>query len=214
LALLGYLTWDVKSIYAVLLQIGRPPAMVFWTVETIAGFQFEILYLLDRIYEPNAPRRASEKACKYCKARMLCPEARVLVTKCAIATTEQGLPLMSPEDLGKFLDICAVAEDIIAAARKQAKEMLSAAQAVPGWKLKPGSNRETITAPERVFSRFCDLGGTNDQFMWAVSVTKSGLKDAIKTLTGEKGQALTNQLDAMIEGCIEIKTSAPTLVRE
>jgi hypothetical protein len=92
--------------------------------------------------------------------------------------------------------------------------MLEAGHAIPGWKLKPGSVRETITQPETVFGRFVEVGGTQAQFVGAISITKTKLKDAVKSATGRKGKELDAVVETILDGCTESKQTAPSLVAD
>jgi hypothetical protein len=84
---------------------------------------------------------------------------------------------------------------------------------VPGWTLSPGQKRSSIVNPEMVFERFQKLGGKPEQFMPAVNIIKGRLGDAISEVTGAKGVALKKAMEALTEGCVEIKETAGSLVK-
>jgi hypothetical protein len=121
---------------------------------------------------------------------------------------------MTPEQIAEFLAVAPLAEAVIEAVRGKARRMIEAGQTVPGWKLKPGATREAITNPELAFSRFMDAGGTQAQFVQAITVAKTKFKDAVKTATGRKGRDLDGFVEIMLEGCTEAKVAAPTLVQD
>lgn len=83
-----------------------------------------------------------------------------------------------------------------------------------GWGLKPGNKREIINNPQKVYERFIALGGKHDAFMKAVLVKKGDLEDALNATTGARGQALDKAMDAICQGCVEVRRNAPSLERK
>ena len=177
--------------------------------------RIEILEILTAIHQPDAPRRPSTKACRYCKAKASCPEALALAESVPLAVSRDGRELViSPERMAEFLEQVPAIEAVVEAVRAKAKRMLEEDPAsVPGWTLKPGAVRETITDPNAVFNRASALGVTAEQFMACVGVTKGKLKDAVKAATGEKGKALDARMESILAGCTEEKQAAPSLAK-
>jgi hypothetical protein len=82
---------------------------------------------------------------------------------------------------------------------------------VPGWTLAPTGKTSTITNPELVFERFQKLGGTPAQFMPTVNIVKGRLADAVEAVTKVNGVKLKKALEALTEGCVEVKEKSPSL---
>jgi hypothetical protein len=114
-----------------------------------------------------------------------------------------------------FLEREKDARDWLEARKEEIKALLAEKpNAVPGYGLKPGRTLETITDAQEVWRRFGqELGGTLDAFMKCIKLGKTTLKDQVRALSGHKGKALEADLDALLEGCVECKTSAPTIER-
>ncbi|HEY6019218.1 MAG TPA: hypothetical protein VIY48_04745, partial [Candidatus Paceibacterota bacterium] len=83
----------------------------------------------------------------------------------------------------------------------------------PGWTLKPGARKETITDPQRVFDRFAGLGGKLEDFMACIAVGKMKLKDRLAQITGARGKKLDEALSTVTEGCIEVSQNRPSLAK-
>ena len=174
----------------------------------------ELAGIIASIQKPDAPRRASSKACKYCKAKATCPEALALAESAPLAVSRDGRELViSPERIAEFLGQVPAIEAVVEAVKAKARRMLEAGETVPGWTLKPGAERETITDPTTVFNRAAAAGVNSEAFMACVSVTKGKLKDAVKAATGEKGKALDARMETILAGCTETKAAAPSLAR-
>ena len=130
------------------------------------------------------------------------------------------LPMVSardwtPEQRSLFLEREKQARDWLESRKDEIKALMGEdPQAVPGYALKPGRTTETVTDANTVFQRFvADLQGTPDQFMPAVKVLKTGLKDAVRAATSHKGKQLDADMDALLLGCVDPKTSSPTIER-
>lgn len=222
LAVLVNNSFDLRYITVAIIQplVSANPSVCSYTKDDIMRAHDQVCALMERIKLEYQPRNPTPEGCKYCKARgVYCPESRQIsiqspmenlpekITPDAIAST------LTSQKLGEFLERAAMAESIIEACKEEAKRRLADGDIVPGWKLKPGSVRDTITKPEIVFGRFLAAGGTQEQFMPAVSVAKSKFKDALKEATGKKGKELDEQLVEILDDCVETKQTAPSLVK-
>jgi CRISPR/Cas system-associated exonuclease Cas4 (RecB family) len=200
---------------AIIQPLAGEPTTCTYTVAEIEKATSETHGLMERVRVPNQPRNPSTEACKYCKAKEVCPEAQGVVANLPALVPRDGLEIvMTPEQIAEFLVVAPLAEAVIESVRGKARRMIEAGQTVPGWKLKPGATREAITNPELAFARFMDAGGTQAQFVQAITVAKTKFKDAVKAATGKKGRDLDGFVEIMLEGCTETKSTAPSLVQD
>lgn len=216
LAVLVYVEHQVERITVAIAQpLAGEASVCTYQADDLRKARIEILEIITGIHQPDAPRRPSAKACRYCKAKAVCPEALATAEAAPLAVSRDGRALsITPERMAEFLEQIPAIEAVVEAVRSKAKRMLEEDPgSVPGWALKPGSVRESVTDPATVFGRFVAAGGTQEQFMPCVNVTKTKLKDAVKAVTGSKGKALDAQIEAMLDGCTEAKPSAPSLVK-
>ncbi len=195
-----------------------PVTVACYNEDDIHAARLEVAGIVAEAQKSNARRIPNEHACRYCKARAVCPEARELALDVPTPVLKGIAPhelaaALTGEKLATFLTRASLAERIIEACREEAKRRIEAGVEVPGWSLKPGTTRETIIDPQRVFDRFVDAGGTTDGFMTCVAITKGKLKTALKDATNTKGAALDAKLDAILSECTETKQSAPSLVK-
>ncbi len=207
--------WADEVTVAIVQPLAGPVSTCTYDSTDLDRARSEITGIIDAIHKTDAPRIPSAKACKYCRAKGVCPEAQKLATDALLMVSRDGRKLsISPERMAEFLAQIPAIEAVVEAVQAKAKRMLEADPAsVPGWTLKPGAVRESITDPAQVFGRFVALGGTQDQFMPVVSVAKTKLCDAVKVVTSEKGKALDARMEAILAGCTEEKQAAPSLVR-
>lgn len=167
----------------------------------------------------NAPRIPGEKQCQYCKAKAFCPEARETAltppmrNTPEVTTAEAIAATLTSETLSQFLDRASFAEKVIDACRDEAKRRLTEGEQVPGYRLKDGAVRESITNAQECFNRCASKGVKVEDFMQTVTIAKGKLKDALKAATGEKGKALDATLAEVLTGITEEKQASPGLVK-
>jgi hypothetical protein len=208
-------TWIDEVVAAIVQPLAGPPSVARYTIEDIVKAEEEIEAIMAKANATGQPRNPGPW-CQYCRASGTerCPESKANVT--ALATRPDAVPVENA-DVPRLLDACDAAEEAIANIRKHAKELLRQGVAVPGWQLKPGTVRETITDPELVAGRFSALSNDPETarkaFLGAVTVSKGKLKDAARAITGAKGKALDDTIARLVERATEATLTAPTLAR-
>lgn len=209
--------FSVQEVRVAIVQplAGRPTVCDYDDIALVAA-EVEINSIVRWAMKPGQERRPSPAACKYCSAKHACPEGRNLALAMAQPLARDGgVILLTPEEMAGFLHAARAAEAIIESVREKARRMLEEDdKAIPGWKLKPGVARESITNPQLVFDRVAALGATGTQFMSAVTVAKGKLESIVRELTGEKGKGLKARMDGILEGATETKHAAPSLAPE
>ena len=134
---------NLTAIYATVVQphAGNPTVTVYRAPE-IAQAREEIDKLMAAIKAPDAPRKPSPEACKYCRALAVCPEAAG-ETKALATRSVSDVPALPDLELSQLLTASTVVEDFIAAIKEEAKARLKAGKEVPGWRLieKKGATR-------------------------------------------------------------------------
>lgn len=114
-------------------------------VSEIVEFGFEIDAIIRRALAPKAPLVPGEKQCKFCPARVGCPERERMAMLSVgedfgdvVNVSAMSLPApdsMPNDRLGHILAMAAVAESWFDDLRKEAAARLAANISIPGWKL-------------------------------------------------------------------------------
>jgi hypothetical protein len=192
--------------------------MVFYTDGDIEAARTEINAIWDAANAENAPRNASSDACRFCPAKVLCPEykewafavEKIAHLPAAQWTSEQWEMFLSRRtELMKFL------EDRY----QEAKEIVSVApEAIPNWELKPGNQVRHVTDIPKAwvalsqllsaeqFSACCKLAlGSVEEILWRLR-QKSPNK-----LTQKETKAIIN---SKLDGIVALVQNAPSLVKK
>ena len=217
LAVLVAEEFSVQEVRVAIVQplAGRPTVCDYDDI-ALAVAKVEIDAIVRRATTPGQERRPNPAACKYCSAKHACPEGRNLALAMAQPLARDGgVILLTPEEMAGFLHAARAAEAIIESVRDKARRMLEVDEkAIPGWRLKPGVARESITDPQKVFDRVAALGATPERFLSAVTVAKGKLESIVRDLTREKGKGLKAKMDGILDGATETKHAAPSLAPE
>lgn len=204
---------------AIIQPLAGPFSVAVYDSADLGKASAEISSIMRRAISPNQPRTPSADACRYCKGKPFCPEAR----ESAVAGPLVGVPhgttpsaiaaTLTNDTLAQFLDRATTAEAVIEACRDEARRRLAEGDKLNGWALRDGAIRETIKDTETVYLRFIEGGGTYEDIMPAITLNKTKLKDALRIVTETKGKELDAKLAELLAGCTETKSSQPTLVR-
>ncbi len=193
------------------------PEITVYTREHLDRAREELYFRVRASNDPNSPRTAGEAQCKFCLAKSSCNQYAAFAGTIAISSGSPifGIPMSqwTPDMRAQFLRDAPVAERWLDTCKSDLKKLMKEnPDAVTGFTLKPGQVREKITNPQGVFAAFRAIGGTQEQFMPAVSLTKAGLEEVIRKSLGLKGRAIADKLGQILEGNTEKSTTEPTIV--
>lgn len=207
----------LEEIGTVVIQpfVTHSPEICLYTKEDIDRAEREMWARVSQSNDPNSPRVPGDIQCQYCLAKSKCIEYQ----RWAGSMVPQMLSVLDVPISEWTADQRAMFLDRAPAAQKWLDECKAAIEAglandpsfVPGWTLVPGNERETITDLKTLFERFVSLGGNQEQFVSAVSMTKKNLREAVNGLTGARGKALDTAIATLTEGIVEVKQNKPSL---
>ena len=213
-ALLMAYHYGVDEVHVAIVQpraFPRKSVSVYRWPELQAAEQAITAMLHDAMTE-GAPLKAGYW-CQYCRAKTTCMEAHGTLQKLESIATTGKLPALTAGELSGLLDRSKAAKAIIKAIEEEAKARMIDGDEVPGYRLKKGSTRKSITDPNAVFGRAMSLYAVDqDEFMKAVNITTSGLKSALKS-AGLKGKELENAFEDITLGLTEETTTQPSIER-
>ncbi len=206
---------DRYVVVAIIQPNGYPQVtQAVYYLEDIQTARVQISHILEQAYAPDAPRIPSIQACKYCRAKGICPEANAGVLD--VAKREPlSLQTLNPQQLGEFMDACDRAEAVIEEGRRLAKERLKAdPTSVAGYRLKPGAVKRSVKSVSGAFEA---LKGTlsRTEFESASSVSLGALATVYKEVTGCTQAAAEEAVAVVLREVklIEEKQNQPSLER-
>jgi CRISPR/Cas system-associated exonuclease Cas4 (RecB family) len=197
------------------LQFKDRLTLAVYTPDDLAAARKELYAIIDATEAPDPPLRASEDACRYCRAKNDCPAAQSEITRMSALTIHEGFEPVDAATLADLLDRCGMADKMIGAIRAEAKQRLEAdPQSVPGWGLKPGAKKQVITDMLALLERLELVYKVEPaQVVEKSSLTKTNLELIIRAASGLKGRGLQEAVKDALAGLVEEKQNAPSLVR-
>lgn len=201
--------------------VTHSPEICVYKREDLLRARNELYARVNASNNPNSPRKAGDIQCKFCRAVHGCPEYNAWAGKEVAATPETESLIekpvfqWSPEERVVYWERKKIITKWIENCDEEIKKAFKLdPNTMPGYELKPGAMKGTIINPQAVFDNFSKVGGTLDQFMKCVSVTKSSLEVEVRTVTKAKGKKLEEAVDAIIGENVQKKQNEPSIVRK
>jgi len=212
-------TLVVKNIAAAVIQalVTYTPELCMYDAADIERAEVELFERVRKSNNPDSARTPGEVQCKFCKASSSCMEYAKYASSNLPASPISAMPVKqwTPEQRAFFCEYRAVAKKWIEMCENAMKSMLKAdANAIPGWTLEEGNIIEKVSDPNTLHQRFLESGGTTEQFMACISITKTRLKEQVTEVTKLKGKKLDEKIKSMLEGITESKQNEPSLARK
>lgn len=160
----------------------------------------------------DAPRHASEDACRYCKASLLCDAYRARLD--GMRGVASGIADLSPEDFGSLYSAMALAskEDFVEAVEKEARLRIAEGR-LPGYRLKPNAARRSLSDPVGAARLLADkLLFTPDEIAAASKVSIREAEAVLRNKTKAKAKDAKTAVSDALAPIIELSTPQPSIV--
>lgn len=180
-----------------------------YDVDTLLEAEKQIQGIVEAALAPNAPRTPSSSACKYCRAKAICPEAGGVASDLAVFTPAQ-VPALSNESIADFLEKADVVEAFIEAIRAEAKQRLQDGQEIAGRSLQAGRTSRSV---EDITAAFEKSGLKPEEFLSACKLSIPALEKIFATSHDIKPKEAKATLEEMLGDVLVTKTGAPMMVR-
>ena len=175
------------------------------------GVPVGVVLIVAASLAPNAPRTPSPDACKYCRAKSICPEAQAEATALAQVKTDI-IPTLTNEQVADFLEKATIVEAFIEHLRSEAKQRLKDGAEIAGYKLTAGRTSRSIESLQEAHSRLSGIIG-EDQFLSACKVSVPTLEKAYASAKGLKGKSAKEEFEKEVADLLINKQGEPVMTR-
>lgn len=177
------------------------------TADDLHDWEEELIIAAGAADDPDSPRVPSEEGCRFCPAAPWCPERAAEVAE-AVGLGSDREPAeqvisYSPSVLSHALEQVDSVEGWCKAVRRESLRQAGTEEGLPGWYLKPGRARRSVTV--EAAQALVDFGMVDEDL--AFTRTPSTLSKLEKAVGGRKA------LDAAVGDLLKISTGAPSLER-
>lgn len=227
----GYAKWIAEHVVVAITQPRLPyeqrVTMAAYTIEDIQAAKFELMAIRKASRAPDAPLHASELACRYCKAKLICPAFQASITNgLAPALIEDGgtkerrlselsqrITQCTDEQLSAVLVAIQFADFIKEQARSEARVRLMHG-GMPGWKLGKESSMREIVDPARAL-RLLTLGAglSNDDLLACAHIALGKVEEKLREKRGCTWQEAKDTINNVLTSVLEEKPKKQSVSR-
>lgn len=137
------------------------PSLYTYDKDGIRNCRHIVLSTLRKMESDNPRLEAGESQCRYCKAKSVCPE---LSRRDLVVTTLRDAHELSPQYLSEALALVPLVEARCKEIKEQAKNLLLEDEAaLPGYTLKEGNIKRTVSSVTDVMVKVIEAGLMNHQ---------------------------------------------------
>lgn len=177
------------------------------TADDLHDWEEELIIAAGAADDPDSPRVPSEEGCRFCPAAPWCPERAAEVAE-AVGLGSDREPAeqvisYSPSVLSHAMEQVDSVEGWCKAVRREALRQAGTEEGLPGWYLKPGRTRRSVTV--EAAQALVDFGMVDEDL--AFTRTPATLSKLEKAVGGRKA------LDAAVGDLLKISTGAQSLER-
>ena len=202
----------LKRIFVAIVQpLAAPYTIAEYDGIDLVAADHQISEIVEAALAPNAPRTPSPDACKYCRAKSICPEAQGQVT--ALAEVKSDIiPALTDEQVADFLEKAVVVESFIEALRSEAKKRLQDGHEIAGYKLSAGRTSRSIEDLQGAHSKLVAVIG-EEAFLSACKVSVPTLEKSYVAAKSLKGKAAKEAFEAEVADLLIQKQGEPVMTR-
>lgn len=177
------------------------------TADDLHDWEEELIIAAGAADDPDSPRVPSEDGCRFCPAAPWCPERTAEVAEVVGLGSDrepaEQVISYSPSVLSHAMEQVDSVEGWCKAVRREALRQARTEEGLPGWHLKPGRTRRSVTV--EAAQALVDFGMVDEDL--AFTRTPSTLSKLEKAVGGREA------LDAAVGDLLKISTGAPSLER-
>ena len=208
---------QLKTIFVAIIQpMAGPKTIAEYNEDDLAAAEKEICGIVLASSFPNAPRTPSPEACKYCRAKGICPEAyrnsNAATTTLQVASSV-AVSTLSNEELASLDSKAEIVEDFIAEIRKELKQRLMAGAQIAGLSLSKGRTSRSVSDSNAAVLALSGILSP-DAILACSKISITALEKAVAKATGTKGKDAKQKLEDTLGWIIETTEGEPSIRRD
>jgi CRISPR/Cas system-associated exonuclease Cas4 (RecB family) len=203
---------ELKTIFVSIIQpLAGGTTIAEYTEKELEEATWEIIRIVSESLDPEAPRTPSPDACKWCRAKSICPEVQATHKELQVISGAVVNKLTN-EELVAFDDKAEVVEDFIEEIRKEIKSRLLSGQQIAGYSLGKGRITRVISDADSARMQLEPIMGIVP-FLRSCKISITALEKEYASATGLKLKEAKAELEDKLGWVIDTKESEPSIVR-
>ena len=203
---------QLKTILVAIIQpMAGPKTIAEYNEEDLAKAEEEIVGIVTASQNNDAIRTPSPDACKWCRAKSICPEVRGAHKELEVISSSV-VPRLSNEEILAVDEKAEVVLDFIDEVRKEMKARMMAGQQFAGRSLTEGRKTRSVTDALAVISALAGVVEQSD-ILSCSKLSVTSLEKVYAKARGLKGKDAKQQFEDALGWLIETTTSEPSIKR-
>ena len=203
---------ELKTILVAIIQpMAGPKTIAEYNEEDLAKAEEEIVGIVTASQSNDAIRTPSPDACKWCRAKSICPEVRGAHKELEVISSSV-VPRLSNEEILAIDEKAEVVLDFIDDVRKEMKARMMAGQQFAGRSLTEGRKTRSVTDALAVISALAGVVEQSD-ILSCSKLSVTSLEKVYAKARGLKGKDAKQQFEDALGWLIETTTSEPSIKR-
>ena len=203
---------QLKTILVAIIQpMAGPKTIAEYNEEDLAKAEEEIVGIVTASQSNDAIRTPSPDACKWCRAKSICPEVRGAHKELEVISSSV-VPRLSNEEILAVDEKAEVVLDFIDEVRKEMKARMIAGQQFAGRSLTEGRKTRSVTDALAVISALSGVVEQSD-ILSCSKLSVTSLEKVYAKARGLKGKDAKQQFEDALGWLIETTTSEPSIKR-
>ena len=202
----------LKSIYVAIIQpLAAGKTIAEYNEGDLARAEQEIVGIVHASQKHDAIRTPSNDACKWCRAKSICPEVRQTHNEIQIVSGAVASRLSNDEILA-IDEKAEVVLDFIEEVRKELKSRMMAGQQFAGRSLTEGRKVRSVSDTQSVISALSGIVEQSD-VLACTKISVTSLEKAYAKAKGLKGKEAKEKFEDALGWLIETTTGEPSIKR-
>ena len=203
---------ELKTILVAIIQpLAAGKTIAEYNEEDLARAEEEIVGIVRASQKHDAIRTPSPDACKWCRAKSICPEVRGTHKELEVVSNSV-VPQLSNEEILAIDEKAEVVLDFIEEVRKEMKARMIAGQQFAGRSLTEGRKVRSVSDTQSVISALSGVVEQSD-VLACTKVSITALEKAFAKSKGLKGKDSKQQFEDALGWLIETTTGEPSIKR-
>lgn len=208
--------YDVDRVTVAVIQPkAGEPTMHTYDGDGLKRARARVNRILRRMKDLTISPKPGASQCRYCTAKPVCPALRSQASELATVKPEA----LTPANISQVLEKAKAVKELINAVEDRAKYMLKEKPScIPGWYLKDGSIRRTISNSKQAYTLLADAGLPFDLILSSTNFSLSKLERQFHSHLEDSGDTSSsmesrNQLRELLGDAVQEKQCEPRLTQ-
>ena len=203
---------ELKTILVAIIQpLATGKTIAEYNEEDLARAEEEIVGIVRASQKHDAIRTPSPDACKWCRAKSICPEVRGTHKELEVVSNSV-VPRLSNEEILAIDEKAEIVLDFIDEVRKEMKARMLAGQQFAGRSLTEGRKTRSVSDTQSIISALSGVVEQSD-VLACTKVSITALEKAFAKSKGLKGKDSKQQFEDALGWLIETTIGEPSIKR-